>query len=117
MNFLAENWYLLVVAVAVIAIAIYSVYMFIKLSHGEQISKVQEWLLWAVAEAEKALGGGTGQLKLRFVYDLFVSKFPVAAKFIPFALFSEMVDKALEKFNEMLSNNQKVRAYVNEEVQ
>lgn len=115
-EFLAENWVLLVVAVAIIAVAIYSVYMFIKLSRGQQVSKVQEWLLWAVAEAEKALGGGTGQLKLRFVYDLFVTKFPVASKFIPFTVFSEMVDKALQKFREMLSTNQKVKAYITEEV-
>ena len=111
-EFLAENWVLLVVAIAIIAVAIYSVYMFIKLSRGEQVSKV----LWAVAEAEKALGGGTGQLKLRFVYDLFVTKFPIASKFIPFTVFSEMVDKALQKFREMLSTNQKVKAYITEEV-
>lgn len=114
-NFLLENWYILIIAAIVIAVVVYSIYTFIKLSRGEQISKVQEWLLWAVAEAEKALGGGTGQLKLRFVYDLFVTKFPLVAKFVPFALFSEMVDKALAKFNEILSNNKKVKAYITEE--
>lgn len=112
-NFLAENWQFIIVAIAIIAVAIYSCYSFIKASHGEQISKVQEWLLLAVAEAEKILGGGTGQLKLRYVYDLFVTKFPVAAKFITFALFSEMVDKALEKFNNLLASNKNIQNYVN----
>ena len=59
------------------------------------------------------LGGGTGQLKLRYVYDLFVTKFPVAAKFITFTLFSEMVDKALEKFNNLLTSNKNIQNYVN----
>lgn len=113
-DFLANNWYLLLIGAAVIAVAAYLVYTFIKLSRNEKLSKVQEWLLWAVAEAEKALGGGTGQLKLRYVYDLFISKFPVASKFVTFALFSKMVDIALEKFNEMLKNNQKVQNYINE---
>ena len=111
-QFLAENWVLLVVAVAVIAVAAYSVYSFIKISRGEKISKVQEWLLWAVAEAEKALGGGTGQLKLRYVYDLFVTKFPIVAKFLTFDRFSIMVDIALEKFNKILSSNTKVQEYI-----
>lgn len=113
-NFLANNWYLLLIGAAVIAVATYLVYTFIKLSRNEKLSKVQEWLLWAVAEAEKALGGGTGQLKLRYVYDLFISKFPVVSKFVTFALFSKMVDIALEKFNEILKNNQKVQNYINE---
>lgn len=114
-DFLAENWYLLVIAAAVIAVAAYLVYIFIKSSRGEKLSKIQEWLLWAVAQAEKVLGGGTGQLKLRYVYDLFITKFPVASKFVTFALFSQMVDIALEKFNEILNNNKKVQAYINEE--
>ena len=113
-NFLANNWYLLLIGAAVIAVATYLVYTFIKLSRNEKLSKVQEWLLWAVAEAEKALGGGTGQLKLRYVDDLFISKFPVVSKFVTFALFSKMVDIALEKFNEILKNNQKVQNYINE---
>lgn len=114
-DFLANNWYLLLIGAAVIAVAAYLVYTFIKLSRNEKLSKVQEWLLWAVAEAEKVLGGGTGQLKLRYVYDLFISKFPVVSKFVTFALFSKMVDIALEKFNEILKNNQKVQNYINEE--
>ena len=114
-NLLANNWELIVVCIAILVIAIVSAYKFITSSHGEQISRVQEWLLWAVAEAEKALGGGTGQLKLRFVYDMFISKFPIAAKFVSFTLFSTMVDKALQKFNEMLSSNVKVQQYIGEQ--
>ena len=54
---------------------------------NEQLKKVKEWLLWAVAEAEKELGSGTGQLKLRYVYDMFIVKFPSLAKIISFETF------------------------------
>ena len=114
-EFLVNNWEIIIAIIAIIAVAIYGCYGFIKSSRGEQISRVQEWLLLAVAEAEKALGGGTGQLKLRYVYDMFISKFPIAAKFISFSLFSEMVDKALQKFNNLLTSNKKIQEYVGEE--
>lgn len=113
-EFIVNNWQLLVVAVAVIAVAAYAVYAFVKAPRTEQIKKVQEWLLWAVTEAERTFGGGTGQIKLRYVYDMFVGRFPVVAKIISFETFSIMVDEALEKFREMLSSNKKIEAYVSE---
>ena len=77
-----------------------------------QLAKVKEWLLWAVTEAEKDLGGGTGKLKLRQVYDLFVTRFPWLAKLVSFELFSDMVDEALEQMREMLDTNEAVKAFV-----
>ena len=112
MDFLIENWPLLVALVAVIATAAYSFYNFIKLPRDKQLSKVEEWLLWAVTEAEKQFGGGTGQLKLRYVYDMFVSRFPTVAKLISFDFFSIMVDNALEKMRKLLETNNKIESYV-----
>jgi len=77
-----------------------------------QLLKVREWLLWAVTEAEKNLGGGTGALKLRQVYDLFLQRFPTIAEKITFAKFSEMVDDVLVVMRKMLDNNQAVKALV-----
>ena len=37
----------------------------------------KEWLLFAVTEAEKSLGGGTGELKLHVTYDAFIKRFPL----------------------------------------
>lgn len=71
----------------------------------EQITKVKEWLLYAVLEAEAEFGGGTGQLKLRYVYDLFLSKFPDIAKVITFATFSALVDEVLEDMRHILETN------------
>lgn len=107
-NFFVENWQLIIIAIAVVAVAIYVVYVFVKMPRSAQLSKFQEWLLWAVAEAEKSLGSGTGQLKLRYVYDMFIARFPALSKVISFEAFSLLVDKALQRFNELLSSNQKI---------
>ena len=114
-NFLIENWQIIVIAIAVIAVAIYFVYVFVKMPRNAQLTKLQEWLLWAVAEAEKELGSGTGQLKLRYVYDMFMGRFPALAKIISFEVFSLLVDKALEKFEGLLSTNKKVDEYIHSE--
>lgn len=111
-NFLIENWQLLIIAIVVVAVAIYIVYAFVKMPRSAQIAKFQEWLLWAVAEAEKSLGSGTGQLKLRYVYDMFIVRFPGLSRIISFESFSLLVDKALEKFNELLTANKKVDEYI-----
>ena len=112
MNFFVDNWYIILIAVAAVAVVIYFICKFFKLPRESQISKVKEWLLWAVAEAEKELGGGTGQLKLRYVYDMFVSKFPSISKWVSFELFSKLVDEVLEKFKDILEKNKAVKEYV-----
>lgn len=111
-NFLLENWYMLIIALVILVVAIYIVYTFIKMPRSKQLARVQEWLLWAVAEAEKELGSGTGQLKLRYVYDMFVGRFPALANLLTFEAFSILVDKALEKFNKILESNQQVQNFV-----
>lgn len=77
-----------------------------------QQNKVLEWLKGAVAKAEKDFGSGTGQLKLRTVYDWFIAKFPILSAIIPFKVFSAWVDEALEEFEEWLDNNIKIEKYV-----
>lgn len=115
MNFITEHWYLILVAIAAVVVAAYLIYKFFKIPRTEQISKLKEWLLFAVAEAEKELGSGTGQLKLRYVYDMFVSKFSFLVKFISFEYFSQLVDEVLIKFRKMLEENKAVQQYVVEE--
>lgn len=112
MEFILNNWALIVAGAASVAVAIVAAYRFVGLPSEKQLDKVKEWLLWAVTEAEKELGGGTGQLKLRQVYDLFVTRFPSLVKVVPFTLFSDLVDEALEKMRTMLDENQAARAFV-----
>ena len=69
---------------------------------GEQ--KVKNWLVYAVTLAESELGSGTGQLKLRSVYNMFVLRFPKLSMIITFERFSELVDDALDIMRKMLEN-------------
>ncbi len=106
MKFLVENWYVFVALLAVLECVIYAGYRFLKLPTKAQAAKVKEWLLWAVTNAEKELGGGTGKLKLRQVYDLFVQRFPAVAMAVSFDTFRQWVDDALTEMRKMLVENQ-----------
>lgn len=75
---------------------------------GIYVNGFKTWLVWAVSEAEAIFGSGTGKLKLRYAYDLAIERFPMIAKFIPFALFSKMVDSALEIMRDMIENNKSI---------
>ena len=112
MEFFMNNWYIILALLVLLTVAILLVYRFFKLPTEEQLAAVREWLLGAVTEAEKELGGGTGQLKLRSVYDRFVVRFPWVAMVLPFDVFSEMVDDALAEMRLMLAQNDKIRSYV-----
>ena len=105
MKVLIENWYVIVGLLAVLECVIYAGYRFLKLPTKAQAAKVKEWLLWAVTNAEKELGGGTGKLKLRQVYDLFVQRFPAVAMAVSFDTFSQWVDDALTEMRKMLVEN------------
>lgn len=112
MEFFVNYWYLLIAMIAALTVAGYAIYAFVKRPTTEQISKVKEWLLYAVTKAEKELGSGTGQIKLRYVYDMFIAKFPYLVKVIPFEVFSVLVDETLDKFREMLNNNTNLQSYI-----
>ena len=107
-----ENIAVIIGICCVIGVIGFGIYQFIKLEKDKQLEIVKEWLLLAVVEAEKKLGGGTGQIKLRYVYDMFIEKFKFLALMITFEQFSVMVDMALDKMKLMLSSNEKLKDYV-----
>ena len=108
MNWLINNWYLIVALIACLVAAVTGVVKFAKLSREQQIENLQEWLKWAVTEAEKELGSGTGQLKLRRVYDLALAKVPWIARLVPFEEFSMWVDEALIWLGKQLESNKAI---------
>ena len=114
MTWLIENWFLLVAIAAALGVSVWAVYRFFGLPTEKQREKVKEWLIWACIEAERALQSGTGQLKLRQVYDMFcaVPAFTWVAKIISFELFSEWVSDALATAKEMMINNKALAEYV-----
>lgn len=115
MEWISENWYLLVALIAVITAIVVAVVKFFKLPTAQQIANVKRWLEWAVTEAEKELGGGTGQLKLRMVYDMAIQHFPWIIKFVSFDTFAEWVDEALEWMKTQLAKNEAIKQIVNKE--
>ena len=112
MKWLIDNWSLLVVIVG--ALVCVSVYFkkFTSMPTEEQIKQIKEWLLFAVVQAEKELGGGTGALKLRYVYDAFLSTFPNLINIISFEMFSKLVDEVLVEMKHLLDTNLDIKAYV-----
>lgn len=71
-----------------------------------QFKSFKQWLVYACSEAEEYFGSGSGQLKLRYVYNLAVeSKFGFITKIITFNMFCNFVDAALIKMEEMIENS------------
>lgn len=114
MNWIIENWYIVIGFLALMVTVGILIYKFLGLPTNEQVTKIKALLLYWTILAESELGSGTGQLKLRYVYDLFTDKFRITAKLISFETFSLWVDEALDTMREMLETNDNVNALVNE---
>ena len=113
MKWLVNNWFVVFGILAVIdVIIIYSI-EFVKKPKSTQISNIKEWLKYAVIQAEKELGSGTGQLKLRMVYNMAVEKFPVLIGIVTFDIFTVWVDDALSWMNKQLESNENIKLLVN----
>ena len=104
LNFMQTYGFTIIISVLVIAGLIIRIKTFFT-------EDLIEWLVDKVGDAESYFGSKTGQLKLRAVYDTFVSQRPIVALFISFKTFSKLVDAALEKFQDMLENNEKIREW------
>jgi hypothetical protein len=113
-NFLVDNWAMLIVVISFLAIDFIEMYKFFGLPTATQKTKVLEWLLYAVIEAEKTFGDKTGTLKLRSVYDKFIDKFPTIARAVTFETFSKWVDEALTQMKAVLSKNAAIEDYTKE---
>lgn len=111
MNIL-QYWPILVSFVSGVAVTIIFAIQFSKEPTDKKIQMVKEWLLYAVIQAEKDLGSGTGQIKLRYVWDMFLKTFPALASVVSFEMFSALVDEALEQMRHLLATNKDIEAYV-----
>lgn len=98
-----DNGWVIFGAIVCVTVAIIAFIKFLQTPREEQLNKVREWLLLAVMRAEKEFGADTGVLKLRVVYDLFVTKFPWLAKIISFDRFAALVDDALDEMRKLLA--------------
>lgn len=109
---IVENWPIIVAFISGIVVCLLVAVKFSKEPTEAKIDMIKEWLLYAVTMAEKELGGGTGQIKLRYVWDMFIKTFPALAPLIPFDIFKALVDEALEEMRHLLETNMDVLYYV-----
>ena len=114
MKAVVENGAIIVSIVVTVAVAALAIYQFFLLPTDKQKEKVKEWLVWACIEAEKALQSGTGQAKLRRVYNAFIAvrAFSWLAKIISFDTFSAYVSEALAEAKKMIINSESLAVYV-----
>lgn len=105
MNFLIDNWYLLVIGVAVLAVTGVFIYRFFRQTKGVRYEQVRGWLLQAVILAEQEYGSGTGRMKLSAVYDAFCAALPWVARVLSFDTFAMYVDEALDEAKDILAGN------------
>ena len=109
------NWLVLIAAaLTLIGAAVVVAHCFLEQPGEKQKEKIKEWLIWACIEAERGLQSGTGQLKLREVWNLFcaVPAFGWVARIISFDTFSGWVTEALSTVKRMLVENPRLASYV-----
>lgn len=112
MNIVCEYWMVLIAALAIIGWGVTGIASFTQMPTTQQLAKVEEWLVYAVTLAEKELGSGTGKLKLRMVYDMFLERFPWLAKVVTFNEFTKLVEYALGEAKVLWETNLSVKNIV-----
>ena len=112
MTNLFTDMVLIAAALVVIGMSFYVMWSFSRKPRVEQIEQLREWLLYGCTLAEQRFGSSTGKLKLHYVYDLFLQRFPALVNVVSFEWFSELVDDALDQMRGMLSTNKAIKAIV-----
>ena len=106
LEFIADNGiYIIIILILLVGL----ITKFKKIFSGNLV----EWLIIKVADAEAYFGSETGQIKLRAVYDAFVKDRPIISLLISFDSFSNLVDSALDKFENMLEEVEGVKNWFN----
>lgn len=101
-----------VLFLAILIFVVMGFISFLKMPREMQEEALMEFLKWQVFKAEKKLGSGTGQLKLREVYGMAIQQFPWIAEQITFERFSQMVDEALVWMRKQIEQNKNIKEYV-----
>ena len=114
MEWLVENWFLIVALLSCGAVGISLIFRFLGMPTEKQKANVKEWMKWACIKAEKELQSNKGKLKLREVYDMFcaVPAFKWVAIIISFEEFEEWLNDALVEAKKMLVSNMTLAEYV-----
>ena len=109
MQFLIDYWPFIIIFIAMAVIGIRFIIKFVKNPTPQQLESIKQWAIYACAMAEASLGSGTGQLKMRATYDMFLTKFPALSKLISFEAYQGITETALVEFKKMLAQNPSVK--------
>ena len=104
MEWIVTNWGSLVILAVLIAAGVSYI--------RKDTENAKKWLLYACIEAERIFGSQTGKIKLTFVYNQFLTAFPILAKFLSFDEFSKFVDIVLEEMKHLMDTNSAVLNYI-----
>ena len=95
MNYLIENWYIIVGLICVGVVLGMTIYHFVLLPNDKKMALFKETLASLVKEAEELIGSGKGQEKLEWVYNTISKKFPLVTMFMSNEEFTSLVNDAL----------------------
>lgn len=111
---LMTNIIAIIIGVVFVVCGVCGIYTFMNKPSGEQLANLLEALKYFVSLAEKELGSGVGQLKLRQVYNLVIEneKFSWVATYMSFEKFSAYVDDALEWMNDQIEKNPNFKKWI-----
>lgn len=104
-QFIIDNWTMIVAFICVIVLAVQRIVEFISLPTEKKMAEIRARLLGWVREAEADLGAGTGSFKLSQVYDLFCRQYPDLKKWFSLEKFDLLVKEALAEMEELLKDD------------
>ena len=94
MNWIMDNWMTISYAIGIVISVLIVIFV------------PKHWLLGAVTWAESKIKGEKVGLERKMkVYNLFLQAFPILSKFLPYALFSILVDSALKQMRIILEKS------------
>ena len=104
MTVLLANWELILFVILLVVVAVLKVIKFFRTPSEKRQELMLTWLIQAVALAENKFGSKTGQIKLSYVYHLFLEKYGFLAMFMTQEIFEELVNRAIRIMEETLSD-------------
>lgn len=104
-------WIVLIVLVVVTGLVIYSMMVDGKVT-SDELDAFRKWLVYAVTVAENTFGAKMGPIKLHWVYDLALERFPWIASAITVEQFDAYVDEAIIKMYELACDNDKILKFI-----
>ena len=104
--------YLPIITIAIIVFSLAAIYVvdMMKKPKEEQLKELEKFLRYLVWQAEEYFGSKTGQLKLAFVYNMAVEKFPWIAEVMTYEEFDQKYVKgALAWLKKQLEENPAIK--------